>query len=119
MGKRLLCIDDELTGLEIRKIFLESQGYIVLIAAQGMDGIDMFKHETVDAVVLDYYMPGMNGAAVSQELKRLRPDVPIILLSAFGVDSSDATVRVDAYVMKGENPKVLLETLDDLLRRAA
>lgn len=117
MSKKLLCIDDELTGLEIRKLLLESQGYVVLIAVRGSEAIDLFQRETVDAVVVDYYMPEMNGSEVARHLKTLRPDIPIILLSAFAADSSQSDF--DACVMKGEHPRILLGTLDNLLHSAA
>ena len=117
MSKKLLCIYDELTGLEIRKLLLESQGYVVLIAVRGSEAIDLFQRETVDAVVVDYYMPEMNGSEVARHLKTLRPDIPIILLSAFAADSSQSDF--DACVMKGEHPRILLGTLDNLLHSAA
>ncbi len=100
-------------------MFLESQGYVVYIAARGADGIDLLEHHNVDAVVLDFYMPEMNGGEVARVLKHLRPDIPIILLSAYATEPENGWDDVDAFVMKGENPRVLLNTLDHLLHRAA
>src|SRR5919197_374389 len=80
----VLCIDDEEPGLKVRKILLESAGHRVLTARSGGEGIRVFQAEPVDAVILDYWMSGMNGVAVARELKRLRPSTPIIILSAYG-----------------------------------
>jgi len=74
----ILCIDDEQPGLSLRKALLESAGYRVLAASSGREGIRLFESEPVDAVILDYWMAGMNGLAVAREMKRLRPKVPII-----------------------------------------
>ena len=61
----ILCVDDEVVGLRVRKILLERAGYRVLTAEDGRSGIDLFASEPVDAVVLDYAMPGMHGGEVA------------------------------------------------------
>lgn len=53
----LLCIDDQKPALKIRKIFLEAQGYKVLTASSGREGLALLKSNPVDAVILDYRMP--------------------------------------------------------------
>lgn len=117
--KVLLCIDDEPNGLLIRQMFLQSQGYEVLIASDVKDGLHLFETTEVDAVVLDYYMPDMDGGKLAGELKKRKPEVPIVMLSAFIALPQEATVHTDAYVVKGEAPKRLLGTIDALLKKAA
>jgi CheY-like chemotaxis protein len=117
--KVLLCIDDELNGLLIRRMFLESQGYDVLIATHVDEGLHLFDQSQVDAVVLDYYMPEMDGGHLARKLKERRPEVPIVMLSAFITLPEYAMKNTDAYVVKGEAPRKLLNTLDDLLKKAA
>ena len=113
-SKVILCVDDEVTGLSVRKMFLESQGYSVLTAENGADALALFASETVDLVVLDYAMPGMDGGVVAKEMKSLKPAVPIILLSAY-VDLPEETLTlVDQYVTKGEPPPVLLRAIAKL-----
>ena len=80
----ILCIDDHLNGLIGRKMFLENHGYEVLEATGGDEGLKLFKSHSVDAVVLDYQMPGMNGDVVATKMKRAKSHVPIMLLSAYG-----------------------------------
>ena len=83
MGARVLCIDDEVLGLEIRKVVFERAGYTVLTALEGNAAIKVFMENQIDAVVLDYAMPGMNGSQVARALRQLKPEVPILLLSAY------------------------------------
>ena len=59
--KTVLCVDDEAIGLRVRKILLEGHGFKVLTASSGQQGLTIFDENKVDLVVLDYYMPGMNG----------------------------------------------------------
>ena len=117
--KVLLCIDDELNGLLIRQRLLETQGYQVLIASHVDDGLALFEHEHVDAVVLDYYMPEMDGGHLAEELKKRRPEVPIVMLSAYITLPEEAVSHTDAYLIKGEAPVKLLNTIDTLLKKAA
>lgn len=117
--KVLLCIDDELNGLLIRRMLLESQGYEVHIATSVQQGLTLFEHEHVDAVVLDYYMPVMDGGHLAEELKKRNPAVPIVMLSAFITLPDEAVSHTDAYIVKGEAPVKLLNTIDTLLKRAA
>src|SRR5439155_13390498 len=82
--KRILCIDDHWSGLIGRKMLLEQNGYEVLEATGGSEGLKLFLSQDVDAVILDYQMPDMNGAVVAARMKKVRSKVPIILLSAYG-----------------------------------
>ena len=115
----LLCVDDEAVGLCVRKMTLESQGYRVLTAENGPAGLAVFSSETIDLVVLDYMMPGMNGDAVAQQMRRIKPDVPILLLSAYVDLPCETLGLVDKYITKGEGPAVLLNAISELLRRRA
>jgi CheY-like chemotaxis protein len=81
-GRVILCVDDETTGLSVRKTLLESQGYRVLTAENGPDALVLFSSEDPELVILDYSMPGMNGDIVAERMKELRSDLPIIMLSA-------------------------------------
>jgi CheY-like chemotaxis protein len=115
-GKKvLLCIDDETVGLRVRKLILEKNGYQVLTAEEGEAGLAIFGRESVDAVVLDYFMPGMNGGAIAKVMKGIKPDVPIVLLSAFYALPEGATEGVDAFLTKGDSPEILLKKIGELL----
>jgi CheY-like chemotaxis protein len=108
-------VDDELVGLQIRKILLERAGYRVLTATDGLLGLDIFSAEPVDAVVLDYSMPGMDGGEVAIRMRKMKPGVPILLLSAYIGLPGEVVSVVDTYMTKGEGAPILLERLSSLL----
>lgn len=115
----ILCIDDEALGLRIRKTVLEHAGYQVLTALDGPTGLSLFRGNPVDCVVLDYYMPEMDGGAVAQAMRRERPEIPILLLSAYINLPSEVVALVDVTLLKGEGPLELLDKLRVMLRPAA
>jgi CheY-like chemotaxis protein len=111
----ILCVDDESTGLLIRKMTLESQGYRVITAENAAEGLAIFTSQAIDLVVLDYMMPGMNGDVVAERMKRLKPAVPIILLSAYVNLPRETLAPVDMYLTKGVGPPALLKAVAELL----
>ena len=111
----VLCVDDEAVGLGIRKILLERAGYQVLTAADGASGLKLFAAHPVDAVVLDYAMPGMHGGQVAQKMRQAKPKVPILLLSAYVDLPPEVTSLADVYMTKGEGAPALLDKLGNLL----
>lgn len=114
-GKVILCVDDEVMGLSMRKMTLESQGYHVFTAENGPDGLSIFSAEPIDLVLLDYKMPGMNGDVVAERMKRLKPSVPILLLSAYIDLPRETLALVDRYMTKGEGPVKMLTVVAELL----
>lgn len=111
----ILCIDDEALGLEIRKAVLEREGYRVLTALDGSSGLTLFSDEPVQGVILDYFMPGMDGGQVAVAMRRQRPEVPILLLSAYVNLPQEVVTMVDFTVLKGEGPSELLVKLRRML----
>jgi len=111
----ILCIDDHWNGLIGRKMLLEKNGYEVLEASGGDEGLRLFLSRNVDAVVLDYQMPGMNGDVVAEKMKRINSHVPIMLLSAYGPLPKSKLRAVDSFLTKSQPPKVLLSKLQGLL----
>lgn len=114
---RILCIDDHWSGLIGRKMLLEQSGYEVLEATGGDEGLKLFRSHSVDAVVVDYQMPGMNGDVVAAKMKRINAHVPIMLLSAYGPLPKSKLKSVDSFVSKSQPPNILLSSLQDLLGR--
>ena len=112
----ILCVDDEEPGLEMRRILLESAGYRVVTARSGREGIRIFNSEKIDAVILDYWMAGMNGIAVARQLKHSNPAMPIIMLSAYGTILDEALGVADVWIRKGEeDPQYLLARLKEMI----
>jgi len=109
--KTILCIDDDNSVLEYHKALLERRGYDVLTAASPLEGLQMAAACGIAAVIVDYHMPQMNGHEVAIEIKRLTPQVPIIMVSSDNEISEDALHVVDAFVSKDEAPERLLPVL--------
>lgn len=109
----VLCVDDEQTALQS---VLESEGYKVLVARSGSQGIEMFNSEPVNAVVLDYWMNDMSGLQVARKIRQLNRSVPIIILSAYIELLDESVGLVDVWIRKGERtPKYILNRLSELL----
>ena len=111
----LLCVDDEPLGLEVRKVVLQRQGYDVLTATSGREALKVFAANPITAVILDYSMPEMNGCEVAAELKRMNPNIKILLLSAYLDLPEEVSKFVDARAVKATSPTAFLSALQQLL----
>lgn len=113
-SKIVLCIDDNQNVLECEQAFLESFGYTVLTAPSGGKGLELASIHSVDVVIVDYFMPEMNGHEVAIEMKRLRTQAPIIMLSG-AVDVPEQALKwVDAFIAKDQVACQLLPTIAQL-----
>jgi CheY-like chemotaxis protein len=84
----VLVIDDDRAAADLVQVILENEGYRVLKANDGPDGVAMAIHEHPDVVLLDLLMPGMSGFAVAQQLRQVPAtrNIPIIVLTSMDVD---------------------------------
>ena len=108
--KLILCIDDDPAILSYEKALLENSGYSVTTAASAGEGLGLVTKCKFDAVLLDYEMPGMNGCDVASEIKRVKPELAVILLSGSDVPAY-ALALVDAFILKLEASRALLPTI--------
>jgi DNA-binding response OmpR family regulator len=115
--KVVLCIDDRTTSAEVRKLLLECEGHRVLMASNSRSGLTSFARHSVDLVLLDYDLPGINGAALAAKMREFKPQVPIVILSGYTTPPAGVKGTVDAYIRKGEHPTVLLDCVEELLRQ--
>jgi DNA-binding response OmpR family regulator len=118
--QRLLIIEDELPMRTALKDCLESEGYRVLTAVDGVSGLKRAIDEKPDLILLDIMMPRLDGFAVCAELRRLGNAVPILMLTAKGqvedrVHGLD--VGADDYLVKPFSTEELLARVRALLRR--
>ncbi len=119
-GKVVLCVEDEESQLRLRRLLFESEGYVVLTARSGEAALEIFRSQHVDVVVMDYWLSGQNGSAVAEEMKQLRPMVPVAMLSGFTSLPGEGAV-VDLWLRKAEiEPEDLVKEVERLidLRRA-
>ena len=115
--KTLLCVDDNQSSLKICKMILEDFGYKVLTASSGREGLEVFASSAIDAVILDYQMPEMNGELVAAEMRRTKPRVPILMLSGWLSLPESALQLVDGYIAKGDPVEFMLLAVHQVLRR--
>jgi len=111
----ILCIDDELDIMNVRRLLLESEGHNVIDAATGKEGLQLFQSNNVDLVIVDYWMSGMNGLAVAREIKRLNAAVPVIILSGLAELPGEASGIADRWILKGRSTQDLLEAITALV----
>jgi DNA-binding NtrC family response regulator len=112
----ILCIDDDAAILSYEKALLERFGYSVITAASAEQGLGLVTRYEFDAVILDYSMPDMNGCDVAFEIKCVRPELVVILLSG-GQVPPYALVLVDAFIFKPDASTELLPTIATLCSR--
>ena len=115
----VLCVDDEQLQLQLRRLLLESAGFAVLQARDAKTAMDIFRSQPVDAVVMDYWLCGTNGTALAEEMKRLRPQTPIVMLSGFSSLPGEGLI-VDAWLRKAEvRPEDLINEVRRLIHHRA
>jgi len=108
----VLCIDDEEPALVLRRLLLENAGYRVFTALTGKQGIEVFRYQPIDVVILDYWMADMDGLDVAEQLKALSPKTPIIMLSGYTSILDESLGKVDLWLRKGEgDPEQLLSAV--------
>ncbi len=102
--KKILVVDDEESIHLLYREELEEEGYEVISAMTGEEGLKLFQEEKPDLVILDINMPGMDGIEVLRQMKQMSPDVPVILSSAYPEYKQDlASWASDDYIVKSFN----------------
>jgi CheY-like chemotaxis protein len=115
--RRLLCVDDDSGFRHFYETLLQNYGYDVTLAANGRQALKLFLSRNIDAVLTDFEMPGMTGTELATRLKRLRPDLPVMLVSGskFVVDTLPESV--DASVAKGVPVTRLVDQLEMMIAK--
>jgi CheY-like chemotaxis protein len=114
----ILCIDDDKTGVTLRKAVLQSAGYSVLTATCGREAIEIIESDSrIDLVIVDYLMPGMDGTIVAAAIRTSRPKIPIVMLTAYVAVPENAQNWVDHIIKKGQEPAVFLQEVAKMLEQ--
>ncbi|MFB3915936.1 MAG: response regulator [Terriglobales bacterium] len=114
--RTVLCVDDVPVILDLLKMVFRAKGYLPLGARDGRQALNIAASVHVDAVVLDYFMPGMNGGEVAAELRRMQPEVPIIMFSGSFHTLPRMLIDADAFVEKGNGMQPLVAVVDRLVK---
>ncbi len=107
----LLCIHRGPAQLNL----LQKHGYKLVTATNGREGLQLFMSRPVDAIVLEYHLGLLDGGVIADEIKQIKPDVPIVML-AEDIELPDGALKsVDAVVAKADGPHFLLATVHFVL----
>jgi len=115
---RVLVVDDEPLVRNVEAKYLEAAGHTVVRAASGAEGLEKFRAEKFDVVVLDRAMPGMSGDQLAAAVKQLSADTPVIMLTGFG-DLMDATGEMPPHVDVLLNKPITLVGLQEAVRKTS
>jgi two-component system NtrC family response regulator len=103
MAGRILFIDDDRAGREVALFNLRKAGYEVVAASDGQEGLAAFSPERFDLVVTDVKMPGISGIDVLRRVRSQAPDVPVLVITAFGnVETAVEAMKEGAYDFIGK-----------------
>ena len=122
VAQRVLVVDDDPTVTEIVAAYLERAGFSALVAGDGLDALALDAANDPDLIVLDLMIPGMDGLEVCQRVRRRRPRVPIVMVTARGEEHdriAGLEAGADDYVVKPFSPRELVLRVQSVLRRAA
>ena len=120
MPKTILVIEDEKPIQSVLKAFLVDAGYTVLLAGDGVEGLEKFHQHFPDLVLLDVLIPGIDGFAVCKTLRQ-ESRVPIIMLTALDDDASQIKgfdAMADDYITKPFSMPLVLRRIEAVLRRS-
>ena len=122
MGKRVLVVDDEPNIVDILQFNLEKEGYEVITASDGLDGLNQARSQNPDLILLDVMMPEMDGFQVCQELRKEDKLTPIIMLTAREEEADRVMgleLGADDYVSKPFSVRELMARVRTNIRRQA
>src|SRR5580658_1392230 len=117
---RILVIEDEKRVADLVRRALEDEGYTVELAFDGIAGKALALQKEYDLLIIDIVVPGIDGITVCKEVRREKPDIPIILLTALGtvddkVEGLDA--GADDYMVKPIEFRELLARIRSVIKR--
>ena len=120
MAKTILIIEDEEAIQSVVKAFLEDEGYNIVLASDGSEGMEKFHEHRPDLILLDLMLPKMNGFSVCEAIRK-ESQVPIIMLTALDDDASQMKgfdALADDYITKPFSMPIVMKHIEAVLRRA-
>ena len=115
---KILAIDDEPNNRTILDMLLRGKGHNVLFANNGWNGLELYRQEHPDAILLDLRMPGLDGIAVLKEIRSVDLEQPVIIWTGDTNPETERQVRalgVSGFIVKGASLNALTDVLDHVL----
>jgi len=115
LGKRILLVDDDQGARESIKLLLNIDRHHVIEAQNGQEALELFNQSILDLVIIDYFMPQMEGCELAAQIKLAAPYLPILMITAYVEKLVDMTNPVDAVLPKPFGIDELRQTIGRLL----
>ena len=112
----ILCVDDERVSLKVRSRVLEKAGHEVIQADSAAEALEILHSRPVDLVLTDLLMPGMTGAELAREIKKSKPNLPVVLFSGVN-EMPPEDSQADLFLSKLEGPAFLCEKVAEILQQ--
>ena len=119
--KTILAIDDDASILKVMELRLKSRGFRVLSALGGRKALAMARETYIDLAVIDYKLDGENGVEVMEKLREIQPELPAIILTAYGtIDSAVQAIQRGAcnYLTKPFDGEELIRQIETCLEKS-
>ncbi|QRG87425.1 response regulator transcription factor [Bulleidia sp. zg-1006] len=116
----ILIVDDEEKIRFLIDTYSKHEGYLTVLASNGLEALDQLKNHSIDLVVMDVMMPELDGFSALEQMKAIQPNLPVILLTALGQEYDKVRgfeLGVDDYVEKPFSPRILLLRMKAILQR--
>lgn len=114
---KILVVDDDVNVQRLYKEELEDEGYDVIIASNGKSALKKFAEEIPDLVTLDILLPDIDGISLLRTMKQQRPDVPILMSTAFDYRDDFAVWASEAYIVKSSDLTELKSYIERFIHR--
>ena len=114
-GKRILLVDDDAAARESIKLLLQIDRHDVVEAKSGQEALELFHQSVMDLVIIDYFMPQMEGTKLAEHLKLAAPSMPILMVTAYMEKLVDCHNPVDAILPKPFGIAELRQSIASLL----
>ena len=109
---RVLCVENHIEYLDALKYMLETAGYEVLSATTGSQGLSILMKQPIHGVLLEYDLPDATGSSVRAEMKRIKPEVPVLLFAGIGSQTPFLLRFFDSYLRNADRPEWAFQDLD-------
>jgi DNA-binding response OmpR family regulator len=100
---RVLCVESHTEYLDALRYLLEAAGYEVVSATTGSQGVSLLTKHPIQGVLLEYDLPDATGCAVRAEMKRIKPEVPVLLFAGIGTQTPFLLRFFDSYLRNAES----------------
>jgi len=109
---KVLCVENQSEYLDALRYMLEEAGYEVVCATSALQGLKLFKKLDVQGVLLEYDLPDLIGSSLRAEMKRIKPDVPVLLFTGVGSQTPFLLRFFDSYLRHSQRPEWALQDMD-------